>query len=170
MRRAANDGGLRPMFRQHLRSVGLWTTIETGLVTQGVPDSYLLLRARDPRDSLARSAWIEHKWTDGWKIGSLKPSQVGWIYSHWLYGGAALIAVRRSSQGGPRSGPPCDDLYLISGEFARELKRDGLKDVALLLHERGGPSAWSWFAVQMVLESTEWLCRGTSSRALPLDA
>jgi len=163
-KRAPSDGGLRPMFRNKLRDVGKWTTIETGFVTQGVPDSYLLLK--QPRDgSPARSVWVEHKQTDGWKIGSLKKEQVAWCYDHWLGGGAALFAVRRWCDAGPRR-EQADELYLVSGEFARELFRDGIQGAPHLLLERGGPAEWSWSVVRWVLESQDWLA-GRARAAQP---
>jgi hypothetical protein len=124
------DGELRSIFRTHLPKVG-WTTIETGGVEPGVPDANGCYEGIE--------FWVEMKKSDAWAV-EVKPSQVAWHKLRQSKGGRTFFAVRR------RNGTD-DDLYLIHGRHALELKRDGLLGIPALVFTRGGPAKWSWAAV-----------------------
>lgn len=127
------DGNLRPLFRQNLPQI-FFTSIETGGTGRGVPDSYGC--------GGGVSFWIEYKLTSTWAV-SLRPEQVAWLSRHARAGGKGFVAVRRKTIEGPRKGPACDELYLVPGFLAAELKKHGLKAVPFQRHE-GGPSKWKW--------------------------
>ncbi len=156
---APRDGGLRAMFRAHIPSV-LWTAVETGLSSPGVPDAH---GAVAPRGGF----WVEFKRTTGWTV-PLEAEQVGWLLSHVRRGVRAYVAVRRTSPGGPRS-PAADDLFLLWGGQAAVLRAYGLRAVvgghppaphALLGHWAGGEAGWNWGEVEAVL------CRGWTVEGL----
>ncbi len=138
----ADDGGLRPLFRQHLRIGFWWTTIETGVVAGGVPDSHFT--------SHGHSRWVEYKQTEGWTC-PLRPDQVGWNLAHWRHGGVSYVATRRWHDGGPRKGPAVDELWLHALQRADVLKESGLRAVEPLLVTSGGPARWDWSAIQECL-------------------
>jgi hypothetical protein len=140
------DDGLRGIIRAHLPRAHC-VTIETGLTEPGVPDLNVCLRPE------GADVWIECKATDGWKP-AVRPPQAGWMLARWAAGGRCAFAVRRRAAAGPRRGAAVDELWLIAGCAARELKRAGLGELPLssiLLVERGGPSAWNWLAVRYAL-------------------
>jgi hypothetical protein len=125
------DGELRSIFRTHLPTVG-WTTIETGGVEPGVPDSNGCYQGVE--------FWVEHKKTDAWAV-EVKPSQVAWHKLRQSKGGRTFFAIRRRSTAG------VDELYVIHGRYAAYLKEYGLKDCPALVVCEGGPARWSWAAV-----------------------
>jgi hypothetical protein len=137
------DGSLRKIFRQRLPRF-MWTSIESGLSAQGVPDSWYVTKG-------GRQGWIEYKLTMGWSV-ALRPAQVGWISQVTRLGGHVHIAVRRSVPSGARR-RAADELWLVRGEAVAKLKREGLRslgrdDVAVW---DGGPSSWNWLDVENVL-------------------
>ena len=137
------DGGLRPMFRDKLRRGFQWTSVESGSTIQGIPDSEFC--------SGGVSRWVEYKVTDAWAVG-LSKEQSSWHEVRHLRGGVSFVAVRRRHSGGPRKGPAVDELWLYRGEFARELRKLGLK--APVTPEgvwEGGPERWDWEAVASLL-------------------
>ena len=134
------DGGLRKLFRANIPDV-FWTSIESGQTGGGISDSNFLCEGVE--------GWVEYKQTDGWAV-TLKPEQVGWILRRVRCGGRALIAVRRWTDGGPRS-PACDELWLVPGRLAAEAKTGGLRHPVVTgeaLRWRGGPSRWDWETVR----------------------
>jgi hypothetical protein len=140
------DGGLRGIFRKKLPHFH-WQSIEVGTVGRGVPDSNYCHRGVE--------GWVEFKKTDGW-IVSLRPEQVAWLLRRYRAGGRCWVAVRRQTKGGPRSGPPCDELWLIRGYAAAELKARGLKKVdhravAGVWHD--GVAQWDWAEAERLLLS-----------------
>lgn len=151
----ADDGGLRPLFRQHLPTVD-WQTIETGLVEGGVPDSDGCHPRAVPCPACgARGVefWIEYKQTHAYAV-KVKTEQVGWALRRLRAGGRAFFAVRRWTDVGPRRGPAVDELWLISGWAARELRATGLVGLppdAILGRWGGGPARWDWPAVLAAL-------------------
>jgi hypothetical protein len=141
------DGGLRPLFRQHLRDF-MWTSIETGLTTPGVSDSHY--QHRDGAEG-----WVEHKQTDGWAV-TLDPEQIGWITQGARYGGRRWIAVRRRHDGGPRLGPAVDELWMMPGRLAIAAKELGLRGVIAsepggVFCWPGGPGQWAWTEIRRLL-------------------
>jgi hypothetical protein len=143
------DGGLRQEFRTRLPKFD-WLSIETGMTEGGVPDSNFCLDGKD--------GWIEYKKTDGWAI-TLEPEQVGWLLRRTRHGGRAFVAVRRRCPAGVRR-VAADELYLLWGGLARELRDGGLRAAldprnpasrGLLGYWSGGPSRWSWPEVATVL-------------------
>lgn len=137
------DGSLRSLFRKRLRVGFHWQSIETGGTGLGVPDSNYCCDGVE--------GWVEFKQTTGWAV-SLRPEQVGWLVARSRAGGRVFVAVRRLDRGGPRKGGASDELWLLKGESARELKHDGLRcDVAVLGAWGGGPSAWDWNEVRSLL-------------------
>lgn len=153
------DDGLRRIIREKLRDLGHWLSVETGTTDQGVPDLNVCAIPSSPSswkpDSrglpwyLGAEIWIECKATKNWTV-PLRPEQVGWLTTRARHGGRVFVAVRRRNEGGPRRGDPVDDLWLLRGEHAREIKTRGLQGIALDLPSavvgtwRGGPSAWNW--------------------------
>lgn len=138
------DNGLRPEMRTHLKPRSFWvTTVETGLVTQGVPDfNYMVAGGIE--------GWVECKATDGWAV-VFKPMQVGWHERRYRMGGRSWIAVRRQTRGGPRSGPAVDELYMVPGCFVIELRDEGLECGRARFMGAGGPNAWDWDEVSRLL-------------------
>lgn len=138
------DNGLRPEMRTHLRPLGFWiTTIETGLVTQGVPDFNYLLDG-------GIEGWVECKATDGYAI-KFKPMQVGWHERRYRMGGRTWIAVRRKTRGGPRQGAAVDELYMIPGCRVIEARDSGLECGHARCMGAGGPARWDWSEVRQLL-------------------
>lgn len=153
------DGGLRQLFRDHLRRGFHWQSVETVLVSQGVPDSNYCARnpkifgdlMEDPLPGSGREGWVEYKQTDGYAV-TLRPEQIGWLTRRALTGGRVFVAVRRWHDGGTRRGEPVDELWLCAGGRARELKADGLRAGRGILGVwGGGPARWDWGAVRELL-------------------
>lgn len=148
------DGGLRALFREHLPAFD-WCSIESGSTGGGIPDSNYCVRTSGIRD-YGTEGWIEHKRADAWAV-TLEPEQVGWIARRVRNGGRVHVAVRRRHQGGPRLGPPVDELHLFGGRWAKEAKAHGLRGPWALAHGavhvwHGGPSkGWDWDAVAAAL-------------------
>jgi hypothetical protein len=132
------DGGLRSLFHKNIK--GVWTAIETGETSRGVPDSNYLFEG-------GIEGWIEFKQTATNKIKRTTswPFQIGWHMRRARYGGRSFIAVRQ-----------CDDnLWIIPGAAARDLDEYGLNylrlpcisllaayHVVAVFH--GGPKLWNW--------------------------
>lgn len=134
-----SDGGLRRYYQDYLAPRGAHLqSVETGAIGPGTPDTNFCWRGRE--------GWIENKWTSGWSP-EVRPAQVGWILRRRRAGGRAFFAVRRTHDGGPRRGPAVDELYLISGDAAREFRDGGIRAVAprhLLGVWCDGPARWGW--------------------------
>ncbi len=139
------DGGLRPLFRANMPQF-MWTSIETGGTGKGISDSNYLAAG-------GVEGWIEYKITDGWAV-TLEPEQIGFIERRVRLGGRTWIAVRRQTDGGPRS-PSADELWLIPGVLARPARLGGLRcpevQAACLrpvlgggATYDGGPARWDW--------------------------
>lgn len=142
------DGELRPIFRNRLRRGIHWQSVETGGTGLGIPDSNLCMTE-------GREGWMEFKQTEAWSVG-LSTEQVGWHLRRCAMGGRTWIAVRRWHTGGPKKGPPVDELWLYRGDAASVLRSEGLKtDDGLLGRWHGGPARWDWDAVRGTLE-TSW--------------
>lgn len=139
------DDGLRPLFRKHIPQF-FWTSIETGGTGRGIPDSHYLVTG-------GAAGWIEFKATDGHAV-TLTEFQVGWLTRYARMGGRAHVAVRRRHGGGPRRGPPVDELHVLPGGLALQARQGGLRDPAVLAAAatwRGGPARWDWDAVAALL-------------------
>ena len=143
------DGGLRSIIHQRCKAYGDFQAIETGLTSGGVPDSNYCIQGRE--------GWIECKRTSGWTIGNMEGNQVAWAERRVRNGGRVFLAVRRLSDGGPRTAP-CDELWLCTHAAMRPLL---LKTRLNLLHPSlvlgmwaGGPANWDWQAVVNNLKST----------------
>lgn len=140
-RKQAPDNGLRPIIRGNLRDGMWWTTIETGLVTQGVPDLNFISDG-------AVEGWIECKATKAWAV-VFKPLQIGWHERRRRMGGRTWIAVRRQTRGGVRSGDTVDELYLVPGRYVEDLANNGLDGCAHVYYMgAGGPAGWKWTDVR----------------------
>lgn len=151
-----SDGDLRPIFRARVPPPVHWTSVETGGTGRGVPDSNFCADGVE--------GWIEYKVTAGWSV-TLRPEQIGWLTTRARHGGRVFVAVRRRCEEGPRR-DWADDLYLLEGAAARELREQGLRQFAVTKNAptarrqagllgvwSGGPSAWDWQAVRDVLVS-----------------
>jgi hypothetical protein len=136
-RRRGPDDGLRPLFRQNLREGFFWTTVETGFVTQGVPDSNYLADGVE--------GWIEYKAT---RTGYVKfrPEQVGWHLRRRRYGGISWIAVRWR-----RDDNSQDDLVMFQGADVESVMESGARSNRAVLRASGGPARWPWLAVRRLL-------------------
>lgn len=144
MRRGRPDDGLRPLFRQHLQRAQ-WTTVETGLVAQGVPDSEYCFPG-------GAQGWLECKATSGWAV-RFRPEQIGWLDRRARLGGVAWIAVRRRCDAGPRR-VAVDELYLIEARLVKYLSQSDLQRFTWSWPHSmwgGGPSQWDWGGVETLL-------------------
>jgi hypothetical protein len=140
-RRQSADNGLRPLIRKHLRQGIWWTTIETGLVTQGVPDLNFISDG-------ACEGWVECKATKAWSV-KFRPLQIGWHERRRRMGGRTWIAIRRQTTGGARMGDTVDELYLVPGRHAAKLADGGLRECPdVLFMGDGGPEHWRWTDVR----------------------
>lgn len=141
------DGDLRKIFRDKLRAGYQWTSIESGLTIQGIPDAEFCSKG------VAR--WVEFKKTDAWAVG-LSKEQAAWHEIRHLRGGVSFVAIRRRHSGGVRKGKPEDQLWLFRGEWARVLRNDGLRSAAQpLIICDGGPERWDWDTISQHLLDTK---------------
>jgi hypothetical protein len=127
------DGGLRGIFRKHLKEVD-WTSIETGMTGRGVPDSNGCYHGSE--------FWIEYKKTTGLKI-KLRPEQIVWIDKRVRHGGRVFVAVRRQKK-------KTDELWIFDGGDVVGLARNGLRCSALGIWD-GGPKHWEWTKVLRII-------------------
>ena len=127
----ARDGDLRSIFRRRLPKFH-WVSIETGGTGRGIPDAEYCHRGV--------SGWVEFKVTMAWSV-DLRAEQVAWLMRRARAGGRCWVAVRRQSPGGPRRGQPADELWLVSGDNAAALKKEGLNATSLNQLVQGGASA-----------------------------
>jgi len=148
--RRSPDDGLRALFRKHLRSGFIWTTVETGAVTQGVADSNYL-------SDTGLEGWIEYKATRAFAV-KFRPLQIGWHLRRHRYGGTTWIAVRRrpgdnvTEQGhASLHGDRIDELYLFQGADIESVAEHGCRSNRVVLRCEGGPARWQWQAVQRLL-------------------
>ena len=147
----ADDGNLRPLFRQRLREGFHWVSVETGGTGRGIPDSEYC--ARRP-DGTSVSGWIEYKQTTGWNV-TLRPEQVAWHRVRWERGGRSLVAVRRWPEAGVRRAA-ADELWIFEGRWAPDLREGGLRSgIPALYIGEGGPSQWDWDLIRCVLLGRE---------------
>lgn len=136
------DDGLRAIIHTGLPAVH-WQAIETGLLARGVPDSNGCHGGVE--------FWVECKATEHWAV-ELQPEQVGWLTRRARAGGRVFVAVRRRFVATTRRSA-ADELWLMRGEYARELKDEGLRcdPRAVLGSWPGGPRAWCWPEVLALL-------------------
>ncbi len=135
------DGGLRQLFRRYLPEPD-YATIETGLVSLGVPDLNACLNGAE--------VWIEMKVCSGWSV-TIRPEQSAWAERRIRHGGRVFLAVRRKHDGGPRKGPPVDELWIFHGRDAATVRKEGLLSGPPLLRSSGGPQLWDWRRVSQIL-------------------
>jgi hypothetical protein len=129
------DGGLRGLFRLYLPRVA-WSTIETGSVEPGVADLNGVIDGVE--------FWVENKKCEANAV-EVKPSQVAWHRLRHYRRGRTFFAVRQMTVHDE------DNLYLISGREAEQLKEMGLRGCTVLLKTEGGPTRWDWKKVLRVL-------------------
>ena len=123
-----------------------WTSIETGSTGLGVPDAEACFPG-------GLSFWCEFKLTSGYAV-ELRAEQAAWADRRSRLGGRCWIAVRRKCAAGPRRGPAVDDLWLVPGCHALELRACGLRvDLAYAgaMVWRGGPARWAWGEIEKTL-------------------
>lgn len=133
-RRARADGDLRRLFREHLSQFH-WVSIETGACAPGTPDSNFCREGSE--------GWVEFKQTSGWTV-PLRPAQIAWLDRRGRAGGRVYVAVRRRTA-------DIDELWLLEGSAARQLRAGGLRGGHVLGVWSEGPSSWDWDAVAAVL-------------------
>jgi hypothetical protein len=136
------DGGLRGLFRERLIVGFDWQSVESALTGGGIPDL-------NGKPKGAPEVWVEMKQTKEWAV-TLEVEQVGWVLRRIRYGGRVFVAVRRRCTAGKRR-VAADELWLLRGSFAKELKREGLRGcppAAVLGVYAGGPSVWDWVSVR----------------------
>lgn len=136
------DGGLRALFRRHMPAWH-WNSIESGMTGSGIPDSEYCAPG-------GITGWVEYKGVlDGWRP-DIRAAQVGWHLRRARAGGRNFFAVRRQTSAGPRKGAATDELWLVRGSAARELKASGLKGLpagSVMGIWWSGPARWDWGAV-----------------------
>jgi hypothetical protein len=130
----AKDGGLRTIFRTQFRN-WQWSTIEVGAIAGGIPDNEFCTPD-------GAQGWIEFKQTHIWYV-QIKPLQVAWLERRCRYHGNAWIGVRRWRE-------DADELWLMRGDQATALCRDGLRGVEAWCWE-GGPSRWNFTEIGNML-------------------
>ena len=146
----SDDGGLRRLFQDNIRP-GHLQPVETGLISAGVPDMNYCCDGVE--------GWVEMKQTRHWGV-TLEPEQVSWLHRRARCGGRVFVAVRRWHAGGPRRGAPVDELWLLRGAYAPDLRALGLRwaatppSAALLGRWPGGPERWCWPEVRSLLVTT----------------
>jgi hypothetical protein len=138
------DGGLRSLFRQHLRVGFDWTSIESGATGGGIPDSNYC--------SQGIEGWLEYKAADAVAV-SFRPEQPGWLERRFRAGGRCTVAVRRQHKGGSRKGLPADELWMLDGAKAGLIQEVGLvRDMTYVLGVfPDGPARWNWDVVREIL-------------------
>lgn len=127
------DGGLRRLFHSNMPLVH-WQAVETGSTGLGVPDSNGCYNSIE--------FWVEFKTTETNAV-PLRPEQIGWLMRRSRAGGLCWVAVRHKHAGGPRKGPPVDELWLYRGADAQMLDCWGLRH-APVGRWGGGPRRWPW--------------------------
>jgi hypothetical protein len=139
------DDGLRALFHKHLPHPRDLQDVEVGMRDRGVPDLNGCVEGSE--------FWIEMKATSGWLV-DLRPEQIGWLVTRARHGGRVFVAVRRRASAGPRKGVGVDELWLLDGSYARELRAGGLRGaprLALLGLWPNGPKVWDWSEVRELL-------------------
>jgi len=142
------DGGLRQLFRKNIGSCD-WTSIESAMTSGGIPDCNYCMDGVE--------GWIEFKKMSGWRV-PLRPDQIGWIMRRSRHGGRVFIAARRVSVAGPLKGSATDELWLLRGRYAIELRTLGVRDCpsdAIVGRWMGGPAAWDWDEVRAGLHQEQ---------------
>lgn len=129
----SSDGNLRTLFRTHLPTF-FWTTVETGHVQQGVPDSHYLAPS-------GVAGWIEFKRVLSGNVVKFRPFQLPWLDRYARMGGRCFVAVRYRN----------DDLLLYRGADALALSHDGLAGAAPVGRWVGGIRYWNWVEVSKYL-------------------
>ena len=132
--RARADGDLRRLFRAPLSEFH-WVSIETGTCAPGTPDSNYCCRGAE--------GWVEFKATAGWAV-PLRPAQIAWLDRRGRAGGRGVVAVRRRTA-------DADELWLLDGSAARQLRAGGLRGSQALGAWGGGPTGWDWSSVAQLL-------------------
>lgn len=128
---ATADGGLRVIFREHLRAFGYDTlSIESRGTMTGVPDLNFCVDGIE--------GWIEFKRADARLRCTIRPAQIAWMFRRAGAGGRVFIAVR-DDYGALRS-----RLWLYRGTAAEALAARALPEVLHLGCWTGGPSHWDW--------------------------
>jgi hypothetical protein len=131
------DGELRTKFRKHLPTV-LWSSIESGLTDPGVPD----LHGSHPDAEF----WIETKRTDCNTV-SVRATQAVWHKLRSSRGVRTFFAVRKSKRKPKR----IDEIFVVEGRYAEQLRAGGLKSIPVAFWADGGPSRWDWHAILRLL-------------------
>ena len=114
--------------------------IETGGILPGVPDTNACYGGTE--------IWVECKKTDTDRV-DLETLQVGWLMRRGRAGGRVFVLVRKQHKGGPRKGPPVDELYLMDGRRADLIKESGLRSAAVLF--KWNTRAWYWDEIRIAL-------------------
>lgn len=137
------DGDLWKEVRKGIPHPVHWTRIETGDVSEGVPDVNGCLNGVE--------CWVELKATDAWAV-SIRPMQIGWTERRIRSGGRVYMLTRRRHSGGPRKGPAIDELWIHHGRDMRHVLDLGLqRGPPPALQFGGGPACWDWDAVRRLL-------------------
>lgn len=140
----AVDGGLRGLFQTHLKPAGFHCqAIETGSTGRGIPDMEYC--------SGGVSGWVEFKKCSANSV-QISPEQVAWILQRKRAGGNVYIGVRKKCSAGLRR-KAADELWLIEGSSAADLKENGLSSPGLWVLGKwsGGPKKWDWEQVRKIL-------------------
>lgn len=130
-----DDGELKQLMPEALMQFD-WQRIESAITGGGIPDLNYCWRGLE--------GWVECKRTTAWAV-NLDPKQVAWLTRRARHGGRVFIAVRRMTRN-------VDELHVIPGEFAREVRLGGLAaNLPGRVSWAGGPGGWSWRAVAELL-------------------
>jgi hypothetical protein len=127
----ASDGGLRKIFREHLKDFD-WQSVETHITSRGVPDLNYC--------SNGAEGWIELKSCKHWRV-AIRPEQVAWAERRMRKGGRVFLAVIRDRS----------ELYLYHARDMRRLCSERLDAVEPLGRWQGKASQWDWFHIRHLL-------------------
>jgi hypothetical protein len=138
------DGNLRSIFRDKLKEGFHWQSVETGLTGPGTPDANFGARGVE--------RWIEMKQTSGFKP-HIRREQISWHLHRTAVDGVTFVAIRRWHNGGPRKGPPIDELWLCHGHYLATISKYNMThtEIEWLGVWVGGPNHWDWNRIADIL-------------------
>jgi hypothetical protein len=136
------DGGLRAIFREHIREA-FFISIESPLTVSGIPDAHFIFH-----DGTCGFLEFKLSTTDFVRFA---PMQIAFADRYTRLGGRHYIAIRKRRTAGRRV-EACDELHLYFGTAARQLLLQGLRAPGCLGRWQGGVRGWKWDQVSSCLQ------------------
>ncbi len=141
-----------------MRESALWKRVRDGLLMAACSERYDTGRIRFSMDRIENSVgrsmadvagvwhgrefWIELKVAAHWAV-KFETGQAQWLRHRWECGSATFVLVGR----------PGGEVFLVSGEHAHQLEKDGLRKVPHVFHVTGHMTNGDWVDV---LECLTW--------------